>query len=226
VNKLLVAANISLLLALAGLGFWNMSLWTHPAYPDRVDGAAVTPPPRDPPAMPVARKPYSPSAINVTTQSNLFREERKPLIVQTATQNNETAAASQPEIPPPNLTLRGVILMNGVQLALLEGSYPVAQPGAQVMQKPLTHKGYGVGARIGEYKVTRIEKTGITLGNAKGEVLNLKLEKFPTEQLVFPAGTKAEKPKTINQKAAKTNASQGNKNGKPSRESRTRASTK
>lgn len=210
-----MAANVCLLIALAGLGVWNVRTWTHPPYPDHIDGETVRPPPRDPPANLVDRKAYSANAISGVTQNNLFQEERRSFFVQPAPRPANVAAAV-PKVPPPNLTLRGVVLLDGKELALLEGTYPVAQPGAPVAQKPVIHKGYGVGARIGEYKITRIEKTGITLDNAKGEKLNLKLVKFPTDQLNFPASNIADKSKSVVKKAARTAAKPVGKNNKAS----------
>jgi len=224
VNKLLIALNLCLIAALAGLGLWNVGLWTSPPYPDRVDGAAITTGAKPPPAMPVDRKPYSASTVQVTMEKNLFQEGRRshaapePVVAE--------VAAATPETPPPNLTLRGVILMDGRQVALLEGTYAVAQPNAQVAQKPLLHKGYEVGQKIGEYKITRIEKTGITLAGAKGEELKLKLTKFPPEQLKFPeapkraVAAKSDVKKSQNTQAANSKAARKTKTKTPAKEAK------
>ncbi len=221
-NKLLIALNLCLLAALAGLGLWNVSLWTSPPYPDRVDGAAITTAAKPPPTMPVDRKPYSANTVQVTREKNLFQESRRshaapePVVAE--------VAAAPPETPPPNLTLRGVILMDGRQVALLEGTYAVAQPNAPVTQKPLVHKGYEVGQKIGDYKITRIEKTGITLAGAKGEELKLKLTKFPAEQLKFPeapkrtVAAKSDSKKSKNSKAASTKTTRKTNTKTPAKE--------
>ena len=122
-----MAANVCLLIALAGLGVWNVRTWTHPPYPDRIDGETVRPPPRDPPENLVDRKAYSANAISGVTQNNLFQEERRSFFVQPAPRPANVAAAV-PKVPPPNLTPRGVVRLDGKELALLEGTYPVAQP--------------------------------------------------------------------------------------------------
>ncbi|NIP99162.1 MAG: hypothetical protein GWM98_01140, partial [Nitrospinaceae bacterium] len=60
-------------------------------------------------------------------------------------------AAPKPSVPPPELKLKGVVLLNGTKIAILEGNYPVLGTDNSVKKKPIKRKGYSLGSHIGNY---------------------------------------------------------------------------
>jgi len=184
VNKLLLAVNSSLILIILGLGYLNANTWFNPKYPSRINGEDLQETPIPPTGIPQARKPYAQSAVATVTRENLFRKERTPFQPAPAVAKLPESATNSSPVPPPDLKLKGVILMPGKRIALLEGTYSVLNSGNVVKSKTLKHQGYALGSRIGAYKITRIEKNEITLDDTQGQVLNLKLAEFPPGQLV------------------------------------------
>ena len=87
--------------------------------------------------------------------------------------------APRPTLPPPKLTLRGVILLKGTKIAILEGSYPVAKEN-KVEDTPIKRKGYYLGDQIGSYKIAQISKREVILNGSGGQIIAVKLKRSIT----------------------------------------------
>ena len=118
---------------------------------------------------------------------NLFRKQRSDYkapaqVAQTTSQADKTP------IPPPDLKLKGVILLNGTKIALLEGSYSIREGDSAVKNKPIKRKGYFLGSQVGTYHLTNIEKNLVVLDDSQGGKLELKLADRPAEKIILRQG--------------------------------------
>jgi hypothetical protein len=159
----------------------------YPEYPDRVDEDSMTLVPKKLNPMSLSRKGNNSQSINSTAQANLFRKDRKEYLPP----EQIAPVIHQPglsDLPPPNLKLIGVLLLANKKIAIMEGSFPVREGNQAIRKKPLRRKGYPLGATIGSYKLTKIEKTRVTLSNNRGVVLNINLEQRPAGKVIRKVG--------------------------------------
>ena len=96
--------------------------------------------------------------------------------------------AQKSDLPPPDIKLRGVMLLGARKIAIMEGNYPVREINRAVKQKPLKRKGYPLGAQIGNFELIQIEKNKVTLDNKRGVILNLNLSKRPEDKIIKKVG--------------------------------------
>ena len=96
------------------------------------------------------RKIYSASIVSRITDKNLFRKERAefkteaPVVV---------APASSVLLPAPVIKVNGILLLQGVRIAVIEGHYSVLIDEAKTETKDIKKKGYRVGDYIGNYQI-------------------------------------------------------------------------
>ena len=79
VNKIFPAVNLAFILTIALLVTLSVKTWTHPIYPQRVDGSAVARSPKNLQKLDVSKPAYNAGAISRIVQANLFRKERNSL---------------------------------------------------------------------------------------------------------------------------------------------------
>ena len=173
--KIFTSLNIVFILAILALSAFGLRIWMYPKYPDKVDGENLLETSRKLSPLDIAREKQPPQSVNEVVSNNLFRKERAEYLPPPQPRNTQVVKApNRPELPSPELTLRGVMLLNGTKIAILEGSYQVAK-GDKTKTISIKRKGYYLGDRIGEYKVSQIEKRSATLNTPSGHILNVKL---------------------------------------------------
>lgn len=171
---------------MALLATWSVRVWTHPRFPARVDGNSVGTSPVNTPDLTITRSPYDQQLISEVSRTNIFREDRTEYIPPPAPVS-EASVVKKPTLPPPELRLNGVMLLNGSKIAILEGKYSVLE-GNAVTSKDLKRKGYNIGARIGNYEITEIERKSVTLDDNEGHIVQIRLTERPPEKVILRKG--------------------------------------
>jgi hypothetical protein len=181
------AVNIVLVLIIAALVTLGTRMWVVPKYHDKVDVDRVTYVPKNLEPLALIRKNNNDNIINAAVQSNLFRKDRREYSppVQIAKLIHKPAP---PVLPPPNLRLKGVLLLGTKKIAIMEGDYPVREGRQPIRKKTLKRRGYQLGAKIGDFELTQIEKTNVTLVDNRGAVLNLNLAQRPQDKIIRKVG--------------------------------------
>jgi hypothetical protein len=180
--------NIALVLIIIALMSVATRTWMVPKYPNRVDVDLIAYAPKTLEPLDLTRKVHHLRIINSAVQGNLFRKDRKefsPPPVQVAKMIHKPAPSA---LPPPNLKLKGVLLLGTKRIALMEGNYPVREGNQAIKKKPLKRKGYPLGSKIGDFELTKIEKTNVTLNNNRGVVLNLNLAQRSGDKVIRKVG--------------------------------------
>ncbi len=187
VKNIFPVANIVLFVAIIALMTIATKTWVTPKYPDRVNVDLISHEPKTLTPLALARKIQNAGVVNSAVQGNLFRKDRIEFIppVQVA---QVIQKQPQPTLPPPNLKLKGILLLGTKKLAIMEGDYPVREDNQAIKKKPLKRKGYPLGAKIGGYELTKIEKTKVTLNDNNGVVLNLDLTQRPEKNVIRKVG--------------------------------------
>ena len=176
VHRIFSSLNIVFILAILALSTFGVRTWMYPKYPSKVDGVNQLGSSRELAPLAIARPTLPLKSVNEMVSKNLFRKERDeyrpPAPPPSTTQVAQ--ATPRPALPPPELTLRGVMLLNGIKIAVLEGSYPVMK-GNKTENNPIKRKGYYLGDQIGNYKIAQIGKREVTLRTPSGRTLPVKL---------------------------------------------------
>jgi hypothetical protein len=188
VKNIFPALNIVLVLIIVTLTTFATRTWMDPKYPDKVDVDLINHAPKALEPQVLGRRVKNSNIINATVQGNLFRKDRREFSppVQIAQVIQRKPAA--PALPPPNLKLKGVMLLGAKKIAIMEGSYPVREGNRSIQKKPLKRKGYSLGAKIGDFELTGIEKNKVTLNNNRGVELNLNLTQRSEGQVIRKVG--------------------------------------
>lgn len=187
VKNIFPVINTVLVLIIVSLMTIATRTWIDPKYPDKVDVDSITYVPKTLEPLVLTRKTNNARTINSAVQANLFRKDRKEYMppVQVAQVVRKTAP---PALPPPNLKLKGVLLLGTKKIAILEGNFHVQDGNQGIKKKPLKRKGYPLGAKIGNFELTEIEKNKVTLNNNRGVVLNLNLAQRPEDKIIRRVG--------------------------------------
>jgi hypothetical protein len=188
VNKFLPAINLIFFLIIAALITLSVRIWTNPPYPLRVDGESVVKSPKTLKNLAVTRAGYNSGTVSQVAKGNIFRKERREYIPPPTARPVAAPVASKPALPPPNLVLKGVLMLGGTKIAILEGQYWVLQ-GNRPAQKKVKKKGYSLGQIVGDFKLTEIDKTSVTLDDQKGRVVRLRLANRSPEKVIHREGT-------------------------------------
>jgi hypothetical protein len=187
VHKTLTLTNYFLIFLTGFLLIQCVRVWVQPKYPARVDGNALTGASKDVQQLEIDRKPSPIRATGEIATKNLFRKQRSdykaPVQVAQA-----TPKINKTPIPPPDLKLKGVILLDGTKIALLEGNYSVREGDNAVKNKPIKRKGYFLGSQVGTYHLTNIEKNLVVLDDSQGGKLELKLADRPADKVILRQG--------------------------------------
>ncbi len=188
-NKLFPAINLVFVLASALLVTMSVRTWTHPPYPSRVDGSSVVGSPKNLQKLAVNKPGYSAGTVSQVVQSNVFRKERKQYIPPPPPPpSTAPAAPPKPALPPPNLVLKGVLMLGGTKIAILQGKYSTRE-GGKVIQKKVKKKGYSLGQIVGDFELIEIEKSSVTLDDKKGRKIRLRLAARPPNKVIHREGT-------------------------------------
>ena len=188
VNKYFPAINLFFVLTIAVLTTLSVKIWTHPTYPSRVDGASVVGSPKILRSLAVSRLGYNAGTVSQVVQGNIFRKQRREYIPAPIARPIIKPIARIPALPTPNLVLKGVLMLGGTKIAILEGKYWVFQEN-QKTQKKVKRKGYSLGQIVGDFELTEIDKSSVTLDDKKGRVVQLRLAKRSPEKIIHREGT-------------------------------------
>lgn len=168
--------NFVLIITAASLILWITRIWTNPSYPSRIDGSGIVGTPKSLQDLSVKRQTYPSSTLPRISEKNLFRKERVEFKIPGA----EVQNTNIPQLPPPVLKIRGIMLLQGTQIAVMEGTYSVLNEGGAVESKNLKKKGYLIGDYVGDYQITLIDRGEVTLTNKTGTTVKFKLERRPS----------------------------------------------
>ena len=187
-NKLFPAINLVFVLASALLVTMSVRTWTHPPYPSRVDGSSVVGSPKNLQKLAVNKPGYSAGTVSQVVQSNVFRKERKQYIPPPSPPpSTAPAAPPKPALPPPNLVLKGILMLGGTKIAILQGKYSTRE-GGRIIQKKVKKKGYSLGQIVGDFELIEIEKSSVTLDDKKGRKIRLRLTTRPPDKVIHREG--------------------------------------
>ena len=181
VYKIFSSLNIILIFAILTLSAFGARSWIYPKYPSRVNIENQMDSSRKIEHLKIKRQTFTPQSVNEIVSKNLFRKERTEYIPPAPPQPISEVAkvVPRPTLPPPKLTLRGVMLLKGTKIAILEGSYPVAKEN-KVEDTPIKRKGYYLGDQIGSYKIAQISKREVILNSSAGQIIAVKLKRSIT----------------------------------------------
>ena len=188
VNKFFPAINLILVLIIIALGTMSVRIWTNPHYPTKVDGTAVVPSPKTLKNIEVTKPNYNAKTVSQVVQTNIFRKERKEYIPPVTSIRPVVTSATEPALPPPNLILKGILMLGGTKIAILQGSYWLNKANKPIQQK-IKKKGYSIGQIVGSFELTKIDKTSVTLDNKKGQVVRLRLTNRSPQKAIQRSGT-------------------------------------
>ena len=183
-NKLFPAINLVFVLASALLVTMSVRTWTHPPYPSRVDGSSVVGSPKNLQKLAVNKPGYSAGTVSQVVQNNVFRKERRQYVPPPSAR---PAAPPKPTLPPPSLVLKGILMLGGTKIAILQGKYSTRE-GGKVIQKKVKKKGYSLGQIVGDFELIEIEKNSVTLDDKKGRKIRLRLTTRPPDKVIHREG--------------------------------------
>jgi hypothetical protein len=186
VNKIFPAVNLVFVLTIALLVILSIKTWTHPLYPFRVDGSNLMGSPKNPQKLEVNKPSYNAGTVSRVVQANVFRKERNQYIVPTPAPGS-LSAAPKPALPPPNLVLKGVLMLGGTKIAILQGSYSTLE-GGKVTKKNIKKKGYSLGQIVGGFELIEIEKTWVIVDDKKGQKIRLPLSTRSADKVIHREG--------------------------------------
>ncbi len=183
-NKLFPAINLVFVLASALLVTMSVRTWTHPPYPSRVDGSSVVGSPKNLQKLAVNKPGYSAGTVSQVVQNNVFRKERRQYVPPPSAR---PAAPPKPTLPPPSLVLKGILMLGGTKIAILQGKYSTRE-GGRIIQKKVKKKGYSLGQIVGDFELIEIEKNSVTLDDKKGRKIRLRLTTRPPDKVIHREG--------------------------------------
>jgi len=183
-NKLFPAINLVFVFASALLVTMSVRTWTHPPYPSRVDGSSVVGSPKNLQKLAVNKPGYSAGTVSQVVQNNVFRKERRQYVPPPSAR---PAAPPKPTLPPPNLVLKGILMLGGTKIAILQGKYSTRE-GGRIIQKKVKKKGYSLGQIVGDFELIEIEKNSVTLDDKKGRKIRLRLTTRPPDKVIHREG--------------------------------------
>ena len=183
-NNLFPAINVVFVLASALLVTMSVRTWTHPPYPSRVDGSSVVGSPKNLQKLAVNKPGYSAGTVSQVVQNNVFRKERRQYVPPPSAR---PAAPPKPTLPPPNLVLKGILMLGGTKIAILQGKYSTRE-GGRIIQKKVKKKGYSLGQIVGDFELIEIEKNSVTLDDKKGRKIRLRLTTRPPDKVIHREG--------------------------------------
>jgi len=194
VYRIFSGLNIIFILTILALTTFGIRTWIYSKYPNIVEGENQMSSSREIAPLKIKRQTITPQSVNQIVSKNLFRKERIEYQPPNSPQPTSQTAkvAPKPELPAPKLTLRGVMLLGGIKIAILEGSHPVTIEG-KVENTPIKRKGYHLGDKIGDYKISKISKREVMLDNSAGEIIAVKLKRSmnSTDKIAKPKQRKS-----------------------------------
>ena len=172
-----------------------VDLWKSRNQSLRVSAAEIVIVKRELEPLSFPRKELFGKEVDLVASNNLFRKQRsqyvkpvrrvrrvkKKVILKKAPPVIKVRVKEKKEpkriAPPPKLTLGGVIIIPGRNIAILEGQYPLPNSHkGRFKYHPLKTSRFVLGDMIGEYRITEIERDQVILSNLDGDTLRIMLE--------------------------------------------------
>ena len=181
VYRIFSSLNVIFILAILTLSAFGARSWIYPKYPSRVNIENQMDSSRKIEHLTIKRQTFTPQSVNEIVSKNLFRKERTEYIPPAPPQpiSQVTKITPKSDLPAPELILKGVMLLSGTKIAILEGSHPVTREG-KVENIPIKRKGYYLGDQIGSYKIAQISKREVILNSSAGQIIAVKLKRSIT----------------------------------------------
>jgi len=176
VYRILSSLNIILILTILTLSAFGIRTWVYPKYPNMVDTSNKVTFTQKLAPLEMRRQIAPTESVNKVVGNNLFREERVEYIPTNPEPDTTKTPNETPEdvFPPPELALRGVMILNGIKIAILEGTQSIKNED-EIESKNIKRKGYYLGDKIGDYKIVEIEKKEVKLNSSTGQTLSVKI---------------------------------------------------
>ncbi len=218
-RKSRVLNGIWVLILLLLLG-WGADRYLHPQFLSQINGEAILPKHRVLEVPKISREVYSKAVVGEVTRLNLFRKERKKYYRPKPPKPKPQVKPAPPKValaplpppkpiaPPPQLILTGVLLFDGHQVAIFEGTYSEIRGGKLVQNLKPRRRGYKIGESFGAYKIETIDKSHATLSALSGNNLTLTISKTPPSQKIQKTGNRlVQKNKPVLDQGPKTSRS-------------------
>jgi len=189
---------------------WGADQYLNPEFPSKIRGESILPGHRVLEVPKISQGVYSKAIVGEVVRLNLFRKERtkyyqpnppkpkpriKPAFPMVAL---APPPPPKPTAPPPQLILTGVLLFDGQQVAIFEGTYSEIRGGKLVQNLKPRRSGYKIGESLGGYKIEKIEKKHATLTALTGSHLKLTISKTHPNQKIQKTGNRlAQKSKPV-----------------------------
>lgn len=219
--KYLSLINPILIIASGVLLTLSVHTWLKPAPTSLTDPPAVKTVSKKLEAVALKPTRYANAVMGDVVAKNLFRKQRKPyrkpISRVPAPQAVESQAVRQEPllIPPPQFVLNGVLLTGTTKIAFMKGKYLEAAEGRKPEEVTLKRKGYEVGERIGNYRITEIQKRSVTLTGESGHIMTIRVKKHdPSKRAKVRKASSAKRGKTKGSKVRRA-ASVKNQNVPP-----------
>ena len=174
--RILSSLNIILIITILTLSVFGIRTWVYPKYPNMVDTSNKVIFTQKLAPLEMRRQIAPTESVNKVVGNNLFREERVEYIPTNPEPDTTKTPNETPEdvLPPPELALRGVMILNGIKIAILEGTQSIKNED-EIESKNIKRKGYYLGDKIGDYKIAEIEKKEVKLNSSTGQTLSVKI---------------------------------------------------
>ncbi len=201
VYRIISSLNLIFILVILTLTSISARAWMYPDYPSRVDGKSKNSSSREVTRLTISRQSLKPQNVDEVVTNNLFRKERDEYQPPALAEPEPLSKVTQKSnLPPPELTLRGVMLLGNIKVCILEGSHSVTIDG-KAENTPIKRKGYRLGDKISDYKISKITKKEVTLDNSAGQIIKLKLKSSMsgTDEVSKPKQPKTDKKSKIKQ---------------------------
>ena len=153
---------------------WIIVTWVAPEYPSRIDGDSLVGSPKSLQEFSSNRKTYPSSLISSIMKKNLFRKQRTEFRVALASPPPENVGSA---LPPPEIIVRGIMLLSNLRRAVLEGSYFVQGANGKPESKTIKKKSYELHDFLGDYQIIAVDKKSITLKGPRGKNLTKQLNR-------------------------------------------------
>lgn len=153
----------------------------NPTYPSRIDGDSLVGSLKSLQEFSAQRKTYPDSIVSRIADKNLFRKIR----VGYKEEIPVAQVAVIPSLPPPEVQVKGIMLLKETRIAVMEGNYSIFSGGTSITKKNIKKKGYHLGDYVGDYQITQIDKNTVTMANKNGHILTVKLNRASSSSSII-----------------------------------------
>jgi hypothetical protein len=182
-NIFLLSVKAATFLFIAYLAFEGFGLWNSKDLSSRMQENSVVSAPKQLTPLKVKRKTVSKNAVKFIASKNLFRTLRAEYVPAPFKSTPTVAKLLEGEgkpvtkkyIPPPRISVEGVVVIPGRNIAFLEGQYPRLREDSSLEYISLKNRQFEVGDWIGQFKITEIKRDRVILINLEGDTMKLKL---------------------------------------------------